>query len=753
LFTNFLPVRFSGQVVAGALPYESAAHLGELRSRLRESHVVVRDRNDVVCVPLAQGAEQIGERRVIVSTTGDVLLHARLLEECLRRILTTEWEYLLRREYPVRFMSRLAGKDLVEQALGRGIDRLHVYPEYSLDVRRSGPREYPGVVIGRKARYEIDLPVDVLLRRGVPVVGLYVLAELESTRAWPFQDAHARRKLVGRVTDVVDGMLHVQSREGEVKLDAARTWIESNLANFQTVLRKACGRSFERGLVALDGKIAAFNNAERRIADTDRIASALLDRGPLDVAAGMTAHLAKPLRLKGNQHPHVRTLSEPTFVFDQSGDKTDRYPEGGLNRFGPFDTESFTPKAPTIAVVVPRQFQGRVETFLTRFRDGVRGSSVFPEGFVRKFRLTDCTFTITVFDGDVQDASAYKRACLSVLEAKEKIDLAFVFTSAAQEHLTGNESPYLVSKSTFMSQSIAVQEFQVENITDSPSIAYPLSTMALAVYAKLGGTPFAIKDNGQPTRRELIFGIGSAQVFEDRLGKGERVVGITTVFNADGTYLVSNVSREAPYEQYPKALQEALRACLTEVKGRQGWKPNDFIRLVFHVFKLLKDEKAQAIKELVEGLTSDFAGVEFAFVTVVDDHPWMILDENEKGVSVGKGSKGKYVAGRGFAVPISRSEMLVTVKGPREMKSESQGAPKPLQLKLHRESTFTDIDYLAGQLFRFTAMSWRRPYPSAKPVTILYSDLIAGLLGKLRHVTNWNSDVIFGKLRYSRWFL
>ncbi|MEV6907225.1 hypothetical protein [Amycolatopsis sp. NPDC051071] len=143
------------------LPYESAGHLGELRSRLRESHVVVRDRHDVVCVPLAQGAEQIGERRVIASTAGDVLLQPRLLEECLRRILTVEWKYLLRREYPVRFVSRLAGKDLVEQALGRGIDRLHVYPEYSLDVRRAGPREYPGVVIGRKARYEIDLPVDV----------------------------------------------------------------------------------------------------------------------------------------------------------------------------------------------------------------------------------------------------------------------------------------------------------------------------------------------------------------------------------------------------------------------------------------------------------------------------------------------------------------------------------------------------------------------------------------------------------------
>ena len=57
---------------------------------------------------------------------------------------------------------------------------------------------------------------------------------------------------------------------------------------------------------------------------------------------------------------------------------------------------------------------------------------------------------------------------------------------------------------------------------------------------------------------------------------------------------------------------------------------------------------------------------------------------------------------------LAKSEMLVTVKGPREMKSESQGAPKPLQLKLHRESTFTDIDYLAD-----VANVGRRPIETA----------------------------------------
>jgi len=38
-------------------------------------------------------------------------------------------------------------------------------------------------------------------------------------------------------------------------------------------------------------------------------------------------------------------------------------------------------------------------------------------------------------------------------------------------------------------------------------------------------------------------------------------------------------------------------------------------------------------------------------------------------------------------------------------------------------------------------------------VTILYSDLIAGLLGQLRHVKNWNADIISTELRDSRWFL
>jgi hypothetical protein len=93
--------------------------------------------------------------------------------------------------------------------------------------------------------------------------------------------------------------------------------------------------------------------------------------------------------------------------------------------------------------------------------------------------------------------------------------------------------------------------------------------------------------------------------------------------------------------------------------------------------------------------------------------------------------KGQFVPASGPTVQISRREMLDSVTGPFDLKLSLQGSPRPLLLKLHRESTFTDLYSLAGQAFRFTALSWRRPYPSSKPVTILYSDLIAGLLGQL----------------------
>jgi hypothetical protein len=259
---------------------------------------------------------------------------------------------------------------------------------------------------------------------------------------------------------------------------------------------------------------------------------------------------------------------------------------------------------------------------------------------------------------------------------------------------------------------------------------------------------------------ELVIGIGSASLREGRLSGVERLVGITTVFSSDGNYLLYNSSREVDFDQYPEELLGTLRTAIQQVRVRNAWQPGDSVRLIFHVFKPLKDVEVEVVKRVVEHLISDFR-VEFAFLHVSEDHSWYLLDRNSAGKQdwivrdafLRGRIKGECVPERGYAVPLGRYEILLTVTGPRELRTPLQGVPHPLLLKLHPESTFHDLEYLAGQVYRFTALSWRSFLPSSHPVTILYSDRIATLLGRLRYVKNWNPDVLTTQLRGSRWFL
>jgi hypothetical protein len=750
LAVNYLPVRFTASSFpADMVSYESRDQLAQLRRELAETHSVTRVGEKIACVPFAAEAPEIGEQMML--DTQESLRQAMGLVQASLIRMVERYGYRLRKFTPPVFVARGPGRDLMARAAhGSGdLAGVHVYPQYCLDARMTGPPGCPGIIVGVKTRYEIDIPVSALMQRGVSVEGRYVLIQADGQD--PRLDPVASRHAAGAV-DAIDGdYLLLRDAPGTNKVLAADAWLEGRRDVMDEVVRVLSGPKSEVILERLAEEVFGLTGSEGRLAKTRELAS-WLGQHPLELATGLTATVGG-LVGDGRQGGGVknRLFDEPTFVFDPAGDKTHRLADRGLDEFGPFDAESFTPKRPLIAVVTPSFLKGTVETFISSFLSGVPGGGVFTQGFVRKYRLTACDVTIEAFDSGTRDARAYRDAGLAALSKPRKPDLAFVITSEDQEDLTGDDSPYLVAKSTFMSQGVPVQDVQIETIRKG-SLAYPLNSIALACYAKLGGTPYVIAAPRSVTQ-ELVIGIGSAHVKASRLTTPERVVGITTVFSADGNYLLSNRSKEADYEAYPQELLRSLETCIDDVRARNGWQPGDALRLIFHVFKPLRDTEAQAVKLLVGKLAGQYAKVEFAFVHVSDAHDWALFDQNSPGRSTGRQVRGRLVPGRGHAVPVSRSEMLLSVTGPWDMKLPLQGLPRPLLLHLHRESTFTDLEYLAGQVFRFTALSWRRPYPSARPVTIMYSDLIAGLLGQLRHVKNWNSDIVATDLRASRWFL
>ena len=760
LIFNFLPVTFDdGPIKAWTVPFESSGQLDALRRRLAETHAVVKlnQTGRIACVPFVSDAQIEGDPQRFATSGRDLFIAAHLLQAALGRTMVSASQPFLLTRFPpgrVAFVSRSRHRDLMVAAAkgATGLEGLHVYPEYSLEVRRSGPLDQPGILVGLKGRFEIDWSVSDLLTRRLDVAGRYVLAVCDDSPLEPFEDPARRRRLFGRVERVDGETLTVAGASGSVDVPASAVWLEPTKHNFNDVLELLAGGSYQPVANRLEHGLFGLTGAEGRMSYTHRFADWLVKLGPLTIADGVRATIGYPMGGEGSKTVvPSRQLTEPTFVFDLGGNKTDPYPSTGLNRFGPYDGEGFTPKSPRIAVLAPRQYQGRVEELITSFRDGIPNSP-YAKGFLRKFHLIGGDITRVWFDGEVSDAAVYKQACRELLSKAERPHLAIVLVSEQQQHLTGNDSPYLVAKSMLMSEGVPVQVFRLEKM-GRPDLAHLLNTMSVACYAKLSGTPYVIKTVAHPMAQELIIGMGSAHVSPSRMQPPDRYVGITTVFTADGHYRVSNVSREALYEQYAAELLNALRTCIEDVKARNGWQPHDTIRLIFHVFKDLKDAEAQAVKTLVQGLTTEYASVEFAFLHIIEDHDWMMYDLSSSGAGEGRKVKGKCVPARGHTIPISRSQMLITTTGPRELKVATHGAPQPLLIQLHRESTFTDLDYLAGQVFRFTALSWRRLYPSSTPVTTVYSNLIARLLGQLRSVRNWNSEITSTKLRESRWFL
>jgi hypothetical protein len=752
----FLPVRFSAEEFEGGLiEYESSEQLADLRAKLAGTHVVARTRRGIVCVPLDVQADLFGTPTTF-RTREHQSLTMRLVQEALLRSVLA-WGYKVRRRHPPVFVSRLTGRDLLEPSVrGRRTEvlrRLHVYPEFRLDSRIIGPSNHPGVIVGVKSRYEIDMTVEELIHHGVDVRGLYVLGEDATIEPDPAMDHHAVRRAVGAVDHVDGADLVLRDAPGATRIASGRAWLESRRETFNDVVSALAGADSASILKELEQKTFDLLGAFGRYKGAVDLAARLGRRGSLQVADNLFVTIEPPVGSSNGRKVSGTRYEAPTFQFDQAGDKTSRSADHGLDQYGPFDVEFFTKKTPRIAVVTPRAHKGVVENFLSKFLYGVQGAKVFSLGFIRKYHLSGCDVALHAFDGDPTDASAYREACRAVL-LSGNIDLAIVITSEAQAHLTGDNSPYLVAKSAFMGQGVPVQEVRIETVRLS-KIAHPLNSIALACYAKLSGIPFVIAAP-RTLAHELVIGIGSAHVRETRLTAPERVVGITTVFSADGNYLLSNTSREADYDDYPRELLRSLTDCIDTIRNRNAWQRGDELRLVFHVFKPLKDIEATAVKELVARLTQTYAKVEFAFVHVSTDHDWVMFDRTSAGIpswGADGRTKGHYVPERGHAVPIGKRELLVAVGGPMDLKSALHGVPKPLLLKLHPQSTFTDIEYLGRQAFRFTSMSWRNMYPSRIPVTILYSDLIAELLGHLRHVRNWNADAVTTKLRTSRWFL
>lgn len=728
VFLNAFPLKLpSAELNALRIPF-SKDQLIDLRARFHSTHAF-RRQNDNIIIFSSDGTYPVSGETETIWLKENFGIFCALVKDGLSRHLTKMRRYPIG-FHPIELVSLRPEDDLLSSIVGKTYP-LKIAIKYSIDTRII--RDKPYLVIDCSTRRVVKESCRYFLKDGFNLIGRYVVVEQDD----------GFRKLLGLVSSVTKQTLQITQLDGQTtQAEADEVYLEASRTNFDDYILHTHGAQKDAIIERIRNKVSTFNGGESKKLRIEKLKKYIQKEG---------ITLIDGTRIEIGDSPDIQQscaqIQKPVFIFNDNGEAN--WAERGLTLYGPYTKRTFDRNNPSICVICTQQDQGRVEQFVRKFLKGIPTSKYFRTGLEGKFSIGTSRHKVFVTSGD--NAQAYINAIESAIKSKAdeggRWDLALVQVRQSFKKLKVDENPYYIGKNRFFLQHVPVQDFTIElTRQNDQSLGFSLNNMALACYAKMGGVPWLLKSS--PTlSHELVIGIGSANIGQGRGAKSRRIMGITTVFSGDGSYIVSNTSKAVTPDAYCNALTDVLGETIEKVKTRMNWQQDDTIRLVFHAqVKRFNNDEIKAVRSVINKYRE--YQIEYAFVKVSENHGLHMFD-----TETASAPKGRLAPLRGKRVKLSGHEMLVYLIGQKELRQKTDGHPRGLILDVHKDSTFKDLTYLSTQLFNFASHSWRSYFPNPMPVTISYSDLIAQNLGWLNELGGWNDSVMIGKIGQSQWFL
>lgn len=725
---NAFPLRVPEiQFEACQVPYDKG-RLDELRAKHGSTHAFRRQGNSILIIS-GDGEFPVSGTRQTITLQDNLEIFCSLVKDGLKR----QFSKLGRNPSgfsPIELVSTRPEDNFIAPIVGDTYP-FKICASYSIDTRII--QGSPCLVIDCSTRMAVTQNALYFLNDGFDITGRYVVRQQED----------GRRKLLGLVIERKGEMLSIRSLGGQViQNDARDVYLEVSRENLEAYISHTHSKQKDSYIERIRQSISTFNGGINKKNRIEKIKKYIQSKN-IKLINGMRIEIKDWLDIEND----CAQIQKPMFVFNDSGEAD--WAEKGLTKYGPYTKRTFDRNNPSICVICAQDDKGRVEQFVRKLLKGIPGSKYFSSGLEGKFALG--TSRVEVFTTTADSADAYRNAIEAAIRRKvekgDRWDLALVQISQSFKKLGATENPYYISKNLFFLHQVPVQSFTIELLMQNDgSLGYSLNNMALACYAKMGGIPWLLKSS--PTiSHELVIGIGSANVGQERGGGSQRIMGITTVFSGDGSYIVSNTSKAVLPESYCDALAAVLKETIENIQNKMNWQKGDAIRLIFHaqVKKFNKDEIA-AVRAVIDRYRE--YQIEYAFVKISEDHGLHMFDSSTESEQ-----KGRLAPPRGKIFKLSKHEMLVYLIGQREVRRDTDGHPRGVILNVHTDSTFKDIRYLSEQLYAFASHSWRSYFPNPMPVTISYSDLIARNLGWLNQLPGWNNSVMIGRIGISKWFL
>ncbi len=728
LRTNFFLVDVDDAMVdvGTVAPYDE-----ERRNALEEAHggeYVFRRRGDALEVvklaPDAPALEGVEFKPRSARRLGRLL--NVLVERAIEKHIAGPKVSIVRRR-PLKLVSLEAKNDIAHGLFGQrsqGRFPLHVRRGFNLEARsvylKQGPRT--ALAIDAITHADLDGTCADLIDDDFDLQGLYVLSLDQA------DSKQGRPAVVGQVQRVDGSTIYLggDRRGDRVQYDASSLALELGPVALPRLAVHYAGPDAHEALWDERNNLATGSQRWERIAGfADHVG-----QRPFEIAPGVSARLSGFVAASDLGQSSA-TLPRYMLGGGRVGDKT-----ASVFASGPQHVPPSARKGVRACIIGERSLRGEVERFIKALTDGHGAHRALKQ----TWKLGELTFTR--FDAEGPTAADYEKACRAAIDEGSAWQLALVQVPSGTSELVGDQNPYLVTKAKFLARNVPVQEFRVETMQKpKEQLQWALGGIGLQVFAKLGGVPWLLQT--QSKEHEVVLGLGSASLGTGKFGDRERVIGLTTAFSGDGRYWLTDTSKIIRYEDHEEAVVDSAVSAFKRVRTDMAWRAGDPVRVVIHSFKDFRDKHVDAMKKAVLDVAGIEFEVEFAFVHIVEKHPLLVFDPGEK----------QRVPPRGIVVRLGKSEALVTVQGPAEIRREFSGFPRPVCLKVHHSSTYTNLEYLSWQALAFSALSWRNFPPTSAPVTVQYAKWIADLLGRLGTVTKWDPDVLRGGAGTSRWFL
>jgi len=393
----------------------------------------------------------------------------------------------------------------------------------------------------------------------------------------------------------------------------------------------------------------------------------------------------------------------------------------GISQYGPYDKDIFPKSKIKLSAVYPASDEKKFQRFIQTFREGI---GLYP-GFRRWFRVDiDKVDEFSISDTSL---SSYRESLNKI--ARRDYDMVYVIFGNVAER----SSLYSLTKTTLLGNGIPCQVINSERLSrPNDQFQWILANIALATYAKVGGTPWVIAAKERP---EVVLGMSRAM---DRTRKV--IVGFTTIFKHNGDFILSHSkSPVTTWEDYEKGVENLVCEAIKEYQKKEE-TPNT---LVFHFHKRTGRKEIQAVKSAIESLSID---VKYALLHLNSYSSYRIFDTSDF----------TYVPLIGLMVRLSSRQALLITDGRRAFSRRPYvGTPHVLEITMDKESTMDYKEFLRliEQVFHFSYVNWRGFNARTVPITINYSYLLARLVSGLESIEEWNSIITNGKLIDKAWFL